>query len=330
MTAYLSISIRGTGRAVPEQVLSNADLEKRLDTTDEWIVTRTGIRERRIATNGQSTLSLAVEASQEALEDAGLTAADLDLILCATISPEYPFPATACFLQERLGAKNVPAFDISAACSGFVYGVITAAHFIHQGTYRNVLVVGAECMSRFTDYEDRGTCILFGDGAGAAIIGPAARDGQGIYHCHMGADGGGAETICCPGGGAKEPASRRTVDERMHYLKMRGREVYKFAVTKMQEVIERAMASQNLTPDDVAMVVPHQSNLRIIESATQRLHFPPEKVYVNIDRYGNTSGASVPVAMDEVLKDGKVKPGQWLLLVAFGAGLTWASALIKL
>jgi len=329
MTTYLAISIRGTGRAVPDRVLSNADLERTLDTTDEWIVTRTGIRERRIVADGQSTLTLALEASEKALQDAGMRASDLDLILLATISPEYPFPATACFLQDKLGASNVPAYDISAACSGFVYGLINAAHFVHQGTYRNVLVVGAECMSRFTDYQDRGTCILFGDGAGAAIIGPAEQNGQGIYHCQLGADGSGAEMICCPGGGAREPASQRTVDQRMHFLKMRGREVYKFAVTKMQEVIEQAMASQNLGPDDIAMVIPHQSNLRIIESATQKLRFPPEKVYINIDRYGNTSGASVPVALDEVLRDGKVKRGQWLLLVAFGAGLTWASALIK-
>lgn len=329
MTPYLSISIRGTGRAVPDQVLTNADLEKRLDTTDEWIRTRTGVRERRIASPEQSTLTLAVEASQKAIHDAGMIATDIDLILLATISPECPFPATACFLQEKLGIPNIPAFDISAACSGFVYAMINAAHFIHHGTYKNVLVVGAECMSRFTDYEDRGTCILFGDGAGAAVIGPGQKDGQGIYHCHMGADGTGAETICCPAGGARTPTSQQTLNDRGHFLKMRGREVYKFAVTKMQDVIGQAMASQGLRPEDIAMVIPHQSNLRIIESATQKLHFPAEKVYINIDRYGNTSGASVPVAMDEVLKDGKVKPGQWLLLVAFGAGLTWASALIK-
>ncbi len=323
------MSILGTGRAIPDVVLTNADFEKRVDTSDEWIVTRTGIRERRIVTDGQSTLTLAVEASQDALRNAGLTAQDIDLIVCATITPECPFPATACFLQESLGARKVPAFDLSAACSGFLYALDTAAHMVHQGTYRHALVVGVECMSRFTDYEDRATSILFGDGAGAVVIGRGRNGSQGIYHCLLGADGSGAATICCPAGGARLPASEQTVKERQHFLKMRGREVYKFAVSKMQEVIEGAMRSQNLGPGDLAIIIPHQSNLRIIESATERLGLPPEKVYINIDRYGNTSAASVPVALDEVMKDGKIKPGDWLLLVAFGAGLTWASILIK-
>ncbi|MBN1490106.1 MAG: ketoacyl-ACP synthase III [Phycisphaerae bacterium] len=326
----MSISILGTGRALPDHVLTNADLENRLDTNDEWIRTRTGIQERRIVAAHESTLTLATDAAKDALDDAGLSASDLDLIICATISSEYPFPATACLVQEALGVTEIPAFDLSAACSGFVYGVIQAAHFVHHGTYRHVLVIGAEAMSRFTDYEDRGTCILFGDGAGAAIIGPAQRDGQGIHHTIMGADGSGARMIICPGGGAKEPASRRTVDERMHFLKMRGREVYRFAVTRMQQVIRDAMAAQGLGPEDVAMIVPHQSNLRIIESATEKLGLPPEKVWVNIDRFGNMSGASIPVALDEVMETGRIKPGDWILLAGFGAGLTWASALIRM
>lgn len=330
MSPYLAIAIRGTGRAVPERVLSNADLEKMIETSNEWIITRTGIRERRIIAEDQSTLTLAVEASRKAMEAASLTPADIDLILVATITPEYPFPATACFLQQALGAGHVPAFDISGACSGFVYALNTAAHFVHRGTYRHVLIVGAESMSRFTDYQDRGTCILFGDAAGAAVIGPAQRGDQGIYHQLMGADGNGAPMIICPAGGAREPASRRTVDERMHYLKMRGREVYKFAVTKMQEVIQDALTARKLSPADIAMIIPHQSNLRIIESATEKLGLPPEKVYVNIERYGNTSGASVPVALDEVIRSGRVKPGDWVLLAAFGAGLTWATSLIRL
>jgi len=329
MSDHLAISIRGTGRALPGRVLTNADFEKMVDTSDEWIRTRTGILERRIVSDGQSTLTLAVDAAREALADARMAATDLDLIICATITPEYPFPATACFMQEQLGVPDIPAYDLSAACSGFVYALISAAHFVHQGTYQNVLVVGAECMSRFTDYTDRGTCILFGDGAGAAVIGPAQREGQGIYHNHMGADGKGAATILCPGGGARSPASRETVDQRLHSLRMNGREVYKFAVTKMQQVIHEAMTAQGLGPNDVAMIIPHQSNLRIIESAREKLRLPPEKVFVNIDRYGNMSGASVPVALDEVRKSGAVNPGQWLLLVAFGAGLTWASALIR-
>jgi 3-oxoacyl-[acyl-carrier-protein] synthase-3 len=330
MKTTLSMSILGTGRAVPGQVLTNADLERRLDTSDEWIRTRTGIRERRICGDGEGTLALATEASRQALADAGLTAADLDLIIFATITPEYPFPATACFLQDELGAGHIPAFDLSAACSGFVYALITAAHFVHQGTYRNVLVVSAECMSRFTDYEDRSTCILFGDGAGAAVIGPAERADQGVYYSMMGADGGGADMIVCPAGGSKEPASPKTVNERAHYLRMRGREVYKFAVTKMQEVIEETLVAGGIAADDVAMIIPHQSNLRIIESAQQRLGLSPERVYVNIDRYGNVSGASVAIALDEVRREGRLGAGDWLVLAGFGAGLTWASALIKL
>lgn len=330
MNQRLSIAVLGTGVGIPAGVLTNADLERRLDTSDEWIRTRTGIRERRIAAPEQSTLSLAEDASRAAIADAGLTPADIDLIVVATISPEYPCPATACFLQHRLGIEDVPAFDLSAACSGFVYALLSAANFVHLGAYRHALVVGAETMSRFTDYEDRATCILFGDGAGAAVIGPPKRHDQGIYYSAMGARGSGADSIIVPAGGAKEPATARTINERLHFLKMRGREVYKFAVVKMQEVIQEAMAAQGLGPNDVAMIIPHQSNLRIIESAAEKLGLPPERVYVNIDRYGNTSGASVPIAMHEVCRSGAVKPGDWLLLAAFGAGLTWASALIKL
>lgn len=329
MSCHLPISIRGTGCAIPANVVTNDDFTKWVDTSDEWIRTRTGIRERRFVSDGQSTLDLAVEASRNAIADARITAGDIDLIICATITPEHPTPATACFLQNRLGLNTTPAFDISAACSGFVYAFIVGAHFISPGGYRNVLVVSPECMSRFTDFQDRGTCILFGDGAGAVVLGPAENPKQGIHHWLLGADGSGAAMIMVPAGGAREPASEQTVRERKHFMRMNGREVYKFAVTKMQEVIHGAMVSQKLGPDDIAMVIPHQSNLRIIESATQKLGFPAEKVYVNIDRYGNTSGASVGIALDEVRKAGQVRPGQWLLLAAFGAGLTWASALVK-
>ena len=322
--------IRGTGRAIPDRVLTNADFARCIDTSDEWIVTRTGIRERRVVSEGQSTLTLASQAARDALAHAGLTPADLDLIICATITPECPFPATACFLQNELGARQVPAYDINAACSGFVYALMNAAHMVHHGTCGNALVVGAECMSRFTDYEDRTTCILFGDGAGAVVIGRGQTREQGVYHYHLGADGSGAAAISCPAGGARLPASEQTVRDRQHFLKMRGREVYKFAVAKMQEVIEKAMQSQGLGPEDIAVIVPHQSNLRIIESATERLGLTKDKVYINIDRYGNTSAASVPVALDEIVKAGRVKPGDWVLLVAFGAGLTWGSSLIRM
>lgn len=329
MSCYLPISIRGTGRSVPAKVLANSDFLQWVDTNDEWIVTRTGIRERRIVSDGQSTLDLAYEASVDAMNRAGLAPADIDLVICATVTPEHPMPATACFLQHRLGLRQVPAFDISAACSGFLYAFITAAQFVNQGNCRNVLVVAAECMSRYTDYTDRGTCILFGDGAGAVILGQAERKDQGVHHWLLACDGSGAEMIIVPAGGAKMPASTETVRDRQHFLKMNGRDVYKFAVHKMQEVIEQAMAAQKLGPADIAMVIPHQSNLRIIESATQKLGLSPDKVYVNIDRYGNTSAASVGIALDEVMKAGLVKSGQWLLLAAFGAGLTWGSALVK-
>lgn len=322
--------IRGMGSALPARVMTNADFEKTLDTSDEWIRTRSGIRERRIAGDGENTLTLAVQSSRAALADAGLTPADLDLIVVATCTPCVPVPATACFLQDELGCRHIPAFDLAAACSGFVYGLVTGACLMASGNYRHVLVVGSETMSRLTDFEDRTTCVLLGDGAGAVVMGPADNEVSGLYDQHLGADGSGARLIWVPAGGSQEPADTRTVNERLHYLKMRGREVYKFAVTKMQEVIQGAVERAGLTAADVALFIPHQSNLRIIESAADKLGIPMERMAVNIDRYGNTSAASIPLALEEAWRAGRLKRGDWVLLAGFGGGLTWGTALLRL
>ncbi len=322
--------IRGMGSALPSRVVTNADFEKTLDTSDEWIRTRSGIRERRFVGPGENTLTLAVAASKNALADAGLAGKDVDLVVVATCTPAYPVPATACFLQHELGCGTAPAFDIAAACSGFVYGLVTASCMMHSGGYRNVLVVGAETMSSITDFEDRGTCVLLGDGAGAALLSAADNPVSGLYDHYLGADGGGAKLIWIAAGGSAEPATTRTVNERLHYMKMKGRDVYKFAVTKMQEVLAGAVERAGISMEQVKLVIPHQSNLRIIESAAEKLGLPPEKVAVNIDRYGNTSAASIPLAMEEAWKAGRIVRGDWVLLAGFGGGLTWGTALLRL
>lgn len=324
------MAIRGTGSAWPDRVMTNADFEKIIDTSDEWIRTRSGIRERRICGKGEDTLTLARAAAERTLQNAGLNPADLDMIVVATSTPVVPLPSTACFLQHELGCRQIPAFDISAACSGFIYAMATGVGFLASGQYHNILVVGAETMSAITDFQDRGTCILLGDAASAAIISPADNDTAGVYDICLGADGGGAQMIWVPAGGSREPASQKTLNERLHFLKMRGREVYKFAVTKFQEVLTSALDRAGLSAADLALVIPHQSNLRIIESAAEKLGLPPEKVAVNIDRFGNTSAASIPLALDEARRAGRIKAGDWVLLAGFGAGLTWGSILIRL
>lgn len=323
------VEIAGTGASMPAQVVTNEAFTQRLETTDEWIVQRTGIHERRIAPPEEATLKYATEASRAALAEAGVSPAELDLIVCATITPEHILPSTACELQNALGCRWIPAFDLSAACSGFVYGIVTAAQYIVNGLAKNVLLVGAECLSRITDMEDRTSCILFGDGAAAAVLRPASDPSRGVLAARMGADGGRAQLIWVPGGGAREPASVRTVSERLHFMRMKGREVYKFAVTQMQELIHETLSDAGVSLDDVALLVPHQSNLRIIESACEKLGLPESKVVVNIQRYGNTSAASVPIALHEARQAGRVKKGDLVLMVAFGAGLTWASALMR-
>lgn len=329
MTNAVRAAISGFGAHVPTQVLSNTDLEKMIDTNDEWIIQRTGISERRIAGEGESTASMAVDAARKACENAGMAPADVELIIVATMSPEMLVPSTACFVQQGLGAVKAAAFDISAACSGFIYALTVARRMVETGQVGNALVIGAEALSRFTDYTDRGSCILFGDGAGAVVL-QAARGDEGVLYTTIHADGNGWDFIHIPAGGSRQPASHATVDGRGHYVKMRGREVYKFAIEKMQWLLEDCMQQCRLSVDDVTMVVPHQVNIRIIESATQKLGFPMDKVYVNIERYGNTSAASIPIALEEAVRSGKIGKGSTVILVGFGAGLTWAGAVVKL
>jgi 3-oxoacyl-[acyl-carrier-protein] synthase-3 len=330
MDQSMGIALRGTGSCLPVRVMPNAEFARTLDTSDEWIQSRTGIRERRIAGPGETTASMGLAAARQALERADLSPLDLDLIVCATITPEMMFPSTACFIQAGLGCRPIAAFDVLAACSGFVYALAVGSQFIRTGAYRNVLVLGAETLSRIVDYTDRGTCILFGDGAGAAVLSPTREPGRGLRYFRLYADGSHPELLCLPGGGSRYPTSPQTIAEKMHYMKLNGREVYKFAVTRFQELIQEALADCRLTADDIALVIPHQVNQRIIDSAVRHMAFPPEKVMGNLDRYGNTSAASVPIALDEALRTGRLRAGDTVLLVAFGGGFTWASAVLTL
>ena len=320
--------VLGTGSFAPEMVLTNHDLEKMVDTADDWIVERTGIRERRIADKDVASSDLAFEAAKKALKMAGLKASQLDLIIVATVTPDMLFPATACILQAKLGAKNAIAFDISAACSGFIFALATADNFIKAGAYKNALVVGTETLSKITDWTDRNTCVLFGDGAGAAIIGKS-EDGRGICSTHLHTNGKQGDLLFMPGGGSLHPASLHSIESRMHFIKMRGNETFKIAVRALEEVVNEALECNGLKASDIDMVVPHQANLRIIQATAKRLGIPMEKVVVTLDRYGNTSAASIPIALDEAVRDGRIGPGKNVILEAFGGGLSWASALIK-
>jgi len=322
-------TITGVGSCVPERVVTNFDLEKMVDTTDEWIRTRTGIRERRVAAEDQATSDLAVVAARRALEEARLDPADLDLIIVATVTPDMPFPATACIVQDRLGASRAAALDLETACSGFVYALATGAQFIETGLYNNVLVIGAETLSKIVDWTDRRTCVLLGDGAGAVVLQPAPAEDQGLLSFHLGADGGGADLLKQPAGGSRLPASEETVRSRLHYVHMNGREVFKFAVKVMGEAAQAALEKCGLGFADVDYYIPHQANYRIIEASARRFGLPMERVYVNIDRYGNTSAASIPVALDEAVDQGRIRPGDLVLLVAFGGGLTWGAAVCR-
>ena len=321
-------TIAGIGHYLPERVLTNAELERLVDTSDEWIVSRTGIRERRIAAPEQASSDLGLEAAREAMADAGVTAQDLDLIIVGTATPDMLFPATACVMQDRLGAKRAGAFDLSAACSSFVYGVAVAHGYVSAGLAETVLVVGAETLSKITNYKDRSTCVLFGDSAGAAVIRPAEA-GQGFLSFYLGADGAGGSLIAVPAGGSRLPASYETVEREQHYMQMNGREVYKFAVRVIPRAIEEAVRRAGLHLEEVDWFVPHQANIRIIDAAAQRLGQPREKFYVNVERFGNTSSASVPVALYEAVRSGRIRPGHLAVLVAFGGGLTWASCAIR-
>jgi 3-oxoacyl-[acyl-carrier-protein] synthase-3 len=329
MTPILRAAIAGTGSYVPSRVLTNAELEKLVDTSNEWIVERTGIRERRVAAENESTSSMAIEAARRACQNAGLDPQELDLIIVATCTPDYLFPATACLVQDALGAKRAGAFDLEAACSGFLYATSLASAAIVSGQHRNVLVVGAETLTRIVDYKDRSTCILFGDGAGAAVFRPNM-EGAGVLHYRLGSDGGQAQMLRVPAGGTKLPSSAETVAGRLHYLQIEGRKVFRFATTVFIELVEEAMQACRLTKEEVALIVPHQVNERIIEAAIKKLELPAEKFFVNIQKYGNTSAASVPLALDEALREGRLRRGDVAILLAFGAGLTWGSAVVRM
>jgi len=322
-----SVGILGAGKYVPEQALTNQQLEQMVDTNDEWIVTRTGIKERRIAASDEATSDLAYKAAEQALHNAGLTAKDIDLIIVATVTPDMFFPSTACLVQEKLGA-TCPAFDLSAACSGFIYSLATANGFVQSGLYRKILVIGAETLSRITDYTDRNTCILFGDGAGAVVVGEV-EDGRGFQSFVLGADGSGGELLKVAGGGSRKPATAETISNNEHSIHMAGNEVFKFAVRIMGSAAEEAIEKAGISKADVDLLVPHQANIRIIQSSLQRLDLTEDKALINIDKYGNMSAASIPVALAEAVEQNRIGEGDTLCLVGFGGGLTWGSTIIK-
>ncbi|MEW6419189.1 MAG: beta-ketoacyl-ACP synthase III [Nitrospirota bacterium] len=320
--------IISTGSYLPEKVITNFDLEKMIDTSDEWITERTGIKERRIADENQTASDLAYEASKIAIERAGLKADDIDLIIAATVTGDMPFPSTACVLQDKLEAKNAVGFDINAACSGFLYGLYVTDGFIRSGMHKRVLMVGTEVLSKITDWEDRNTCVIFGDGAGAVIIEPTEED-RGIISMHINSDGSLWELLYIPGGGSMIPASVDSVKKRLHYIKMKGNETFKVAVRTLEDLVIKTLDENKLRPSQLSLLIPHQANLRIIQATADRIGIPMDKVIVNLDRYGNTSAASIPIALDEAVITGRIKDGNYILLEAFGGGLTWASALIK-
>ena len=321
------VKFLGIGSATPEKVLSNLDFEKMIDTSDEWIRTRTGISERRIAEPEVASSDLAYEASLKALEDANMTAEDIDGIVVGTITPDHIFPSTACVLQSRLGAKNAFAFDVSAGCSGFLYALHVAKGMIQGGTNKNLLVVGAEVLSKIMNYDDRTTCILFGDGAGAAVI--AASDTPGIMSSCLGSNGDHWNLLWMPAGGSRIPTSEESLKNGDHFLKMEGKEVFKEAVKALQSSTLEAIKQADITPDQIDLLIPHQANFRIIEAVRKRLELPEEKVFSNLDRYGNTSSASVPIALDEAVKSGRLKKGDIVVFSAFGAGFTWGASVVR-
>ncbi len=329
MPALIPVTIAGTGSYVPEKVLTNADLEKMVDTSDEWIRERTGIQARRIAAPDEFTSHMAVNAARRALEDAGMTPEELDLIVMATITPDTPTPATSCYVQRELGAVNAVAFDISAACSGFLYAMKIAATFIGSGVYKNVLIVAAEKLSNVVNWEDRTTCVLFGDGAGAAILRPS-EEGEGrILATDMGTDGTQVELLAIPGGGSAKPITVENAHERLATLAMRGKETFRHAVSRMKSSADKVIALAGLNPEDIKLIIPHQANLRIINAIGARLDIPEDRVFVNIHKYGNTSAAAIAIALDEAHREKRFERGDNIVLVAFGAGLTWVAAAIE-
>ncbi len=324
----MKAQIIGTGAYVPEKILSNRDLEKTIETSDEWIFGRTGIRARHIAAKDESTSDLAVKAAQKALKNAGMTASEVDLIIVATSMPDMFFPSTACIVQNKLGASQAAGFDLSAACSGFVYALSVGEQYIRSGTYQRVLVIGAEVMSRLTDWADRRTCVLFGDGAGAVVLAPSDAD-RGILSVHLHTDGALWDLICVPGGASALPPSEKVLVEHLNTIKMKGSETFKIAVRNLENVALEALKANQMTVSDISWLVPHQANIRILNAVSSRLGLPKEKMIVNLDRYGNTSAASIPLAFDEAINDGRIKRGDTLLFLAFGGGLTWGAAVVQ-
>ncbi len=320
--------IVGWGKYVPQRVLTNGDWAQRVDTSDEWIRTRTGIVERHIASADETTSTMAVQAARQALEVAGLDPIQLDLIIVATVTPDYLFPSTSCLVQDALGATHAAAFDLSAGCSGFVYGLSVAADLIAAGTYRTILVIGADILSRIMDWEDRNTCVLFGDGAGAVILQSNGADG-GVLSAVLGADGSGGDLLMMPAGGSRMPASHQSVAERQHCLKMKGREVFRFAVNTMPAATRQVLEKAGLSLGDMKLLIPHQANQRITEAAARALGLPPDAVFSNVEWYGNTSAASIPIALCDALEQGRIQRDDVVVCVGFGAGLTWAAAAIR-
>lgn len=321
--------ILGTGRYAPSQVLTNDDLAKRIETSDEWITSRTGIKARRMAGPNEQTSDMATAAGRAALEMASTRPEDLDLIIVGTISGDMPMPACACFVQAKLGAKNAAAFDVSAACAGSLYGLSIADKFIRTGAAQRVLVIGVELLSRLLDWEDRNTCVLFGDAAGAMLLGPSDQADRGVLSTHLKSDGNLTGILNIPGGGSLHPASHEMIEQRLHKVKMNGREVYKIAVRALEEIVREALAANGLTAEQLDHVVPHQANIRIVDTVLERLGVPREKAVLNIDRYGNTSSASVPVTLDEAVRSGRIKDGDLVAMMAIGAGMAWGGSIIR-
>jgi len=322
------VGIASIGAYVPPKILTNNDLEKMVDTTDEWITTRTGIKERRIAEDWQASSDLAIQAAQLALANANLEAKELDLIIVCGVTFDYPFPATACILQDRLGAVKAGAMDIEAGCTGFIYSLSVAYSYIATGTYDNVLVVGSDVLSKVTDWQDRSSCILFGDAAGAAVVTPFQGQGE-LLNFYLRSDGSRTNDLFIPAGGSRNPPSHKTVEERLHYMKLNGPEVFRLAVRVIEDAVLSVLEKANLSKEDIALLIPHQANIRIINTAARNLGIPQEKFFVNVDRYGNTSAASVPLAFYEALSEGRIRKGDYIILVGFGAGLTWGAYLIR-
>src|ERR1700730_11668771 len=323
-----TVSIIGTGSYVPEKILTNDDLSRMVDTSDEWITTRTGIKERRGAAKDEHTSDMAAKAALQAIAQAGISPAEIDMILVATATPDMLFPATACFVQKKIGATNAACLDISAACAGFLFGLEIAQQFITSHTHDTVLVIGADKLTSITNWTDRNTCVLFGDGAGAAIL--RHRGGaHGVISTHIGSDGQFTDILFMPGGGSRCPITRDNVDRNLATIHMLGKEVYKQAVTAMVRASKKDLADAGLTGDDIACVIPHQANLRIIEAIADRLKIPLDRFFVNLDKYGNTSAAAVAIALDEAIRGGRIKHGDYVLLVVFGGGLTWASTIVE-